>query len=440
MATPTAAGPDLERASGLPIFQEVLDSLLHEGSLEQTLSLISRRVTELAAFDFCGIVLPDADWTHLQLAASHGFPPDYARRLTDTFHDRIDGTPLAGSPTALAMRRRRTVVLGDALSDESFRPWRALALEFGYRSLVSAPLVVHGEVLGVLNGYSAGPRRFSAAQLGAVETLASQAALALRMTMLVDAQQETIAKLERSHDIHLRLTSAVIAGADFHAVARILGELIGRPVLVTDSAGATICTSDPPPDPGLGVGTPGALVGRIRIGAELLGHVVVEQADPASHDLDVRAVEHAATVLALEIVKERTARATEERLRSDFLADLIDGREDLAERIAERARHHGMRLGAGHRVVVVALDDRPTYRAREQVRRLAGAVLAERLPGSLIGEVGDVVAAAVPAGQDGDGLARVRAAVDAGRAALAAAAPEVRVAVGIGPVARTAGD
>src|SRR5215211_4724636 len=213
MATPTAARPELDAAAGLPIFQEVLQSLLHEGSLEHTLSLISRRVTELAAFDFCGIVLPDADWTHLHLAASHGFPPRYASRLNDTFHDRIDGTPLAGSPTAVAMRRRRTVVLGDALSDESFRPWRSLAREFGYRSLVSAPLVVHGEVLGVLNGYTAAPREFSAAP---------------------------IAKLERSHDIHLRLTSAVIAGAGFDAVAQILGELIGRPVLVTDSAGATI--------------------------------------------------------------------------------------------------------------------------------------------------------------------------------------------------------
>src|SRR3954454_9142019 len=102
MATPTAAGPDLERASGLPIFQEVLDSLLHEGSLEETLTLISRRVTELAAFDFCGIVLPDADWTHVHLAASHAFPPRYASRLNDAFLAPLDGTPLAGAPTATA--------------------------------------------------------------------------------------------------------------------------------------------------------------------------------------------------------------------------------------------------------------------------------------------------------------------------------------------------
>ena|SRR5215218_5455300 len=433
MATPTAARPELDAAAGLPIFQEVLQSLLHEGSLEETLTLISRRVTELAAFDFCGVVLPDADWTHVRLAASHGFPPRYASRLSDTFLAPLDGT-LAGSPTAMAMRLRRTVVLRDALADESFRPWWALAREFGYRSLVCAPLVVQGEVLGVLNGYARRPRDLSPAQIATVETLASQAALALRMTMLVDAQQETIAKLERSHDIHLRLTSAVIAGADFHAVAQILAGLIGRPVLVTDSGGATICTSDPSPEPSLAVDSPGALVGRIRIGAEQLGHVVVEEADPASHDLDVRAVEHAATVLALEIVKERVARATEERLRSDFLADLIAGRDDADERIAERARHHGLRLGAEHRVVVVAYGERPAYQARERVRRLAGAAIAECLPGSLIGEVGDVVAAAVPIGGEADGLERVRGAVAAARERVG----DPALAAGIGPVARTA--
>jgi sugar diacid utilization regulator len=440
MASPTVARPDLDAAAGLPIFQEVLQSLLHEGSLEETLTLISRRVTELAAFDFCGIVLPDADWTHVHLAASHAFPPRYASRLNDTFLAPLEGTPLAGSPTAMAMRRRRTVVMTDALADASFRPWRSFALEFGYRSLVCVPLVVQGEVLGVLNGYSQRPRQFSEAQIATVETLASQAALALRMTMLVDAQQETIAKLERSHDIHLRLTSAVIAGADFHAVAQILADLIGRPALVTDTAGATICTSDPPPHPRLAVGSPGALVGRIRIGAELLGHVVVEDIDPASHDLDVRAVEHAATVLALEIVKERVARATEERLRSDFLADLIDGREDAEERVAERARHHGLALDAEHRVVVVALDERPTYTAREQVRRAAGAVVSEGLPGSLVGEVGDAVAAAIPCGAEPAALEQVREAIARTRARVAEVAPGLTLSVGIGAVARTARD
>src|SRR6185312_8421593 len=260
----TEAPAAIDARAGLGIFQEVLRSLIHQEPLEETLALISRRVCELGAFDFCGIVLPDDRWEHVHLAASHGFPPRYVKRLGDLFLAPLRDTPLAASPTASAIRRRATIVMTDALSDESFRPWRALATEFGYRSLVSAPLLVQGEVLGALNGYSARPRTLTAAQLETVETLASQAALAMRLTMLVDAQQETIGRLreaneqlrdhrrmlERSHDIHMQLTSAVIAGADFHAVAQTLAGLIGRPVLVTDAAGHPICTSeDPPPGP-----------------------------------------------------------------------------------------------------------------------------------------------------------------------------------------------
>src|SRR3954452_2186756 len=385
MATAAPAGTDAR-----DIFGEVVESLVHERPLGETLALISRRVCELGAFDFCGILLPDAEGDHVHLAASHGFPPRFVTRLNDVFLGSLRDTALAGSPTASALRRRETAVMTDALSDESFRPWRALAREFGYRSIVSAPLVVEGEVLGALNGYSAQPRDLTDDQRRTVETLAGQAALALRMTMLVDAQHETIAKLreaneqleaqrrmlERSHDIHMRLTSAVIAGADFHAVAQTLAGLIGRPVLVTDAGGHPICTSeDPPPDGGLHAGAPGALVGRIRIGAELLGSVVVEDGDPASRDLDVRAVEHAATVLALEIVKQRVARATEERLRSDFLSGLLVRRgaggaaaPNLPLRPAARPR----RRGRAHRRARAPLRPEPRRGAPGRRRRRRG--------------------------------------------------------------------
>ena len=450
------AGDHLDAAAGLPIFQEVLQSLTSQRAHGETLNLISRRVSDLAAFDFCGIFLLDARSEHVHLAASHAFPPRYVARLNDVFLAPLRDLTLAGSPTETAIHEGRTAVMTDVLSDPAFGPWRALAEEGGYRSLVSVPLVVQGEVLGVLNGYCEQPRAFSAAQIATVETLAAQAALALRLTMLVDAQQETIGRLraanerlrrhelllERSHDIHLRLTSAVIAGADFHAVAGTLADLIGRPVLVTDTDGRTICTSDPPPDPALRPGDEASVVvGRIRIGAELLGHVVVAEGDPASRELDVRAVEHAATVLALEIVKERVARATEERLRSDFLSDLLDGRDDLEQRIAERARHYGVALGAEHRVVVVALDDqRGRSPRRAQALELAARVIAQRLPGALVGSVGDMVAAAVPVPDDPSALPRLREAIAAGRVRMSELAPGAALTAGIGAWAHTPRD
>ena len=153
-------GDRLDTAAGLPIFQEVLQRLTGEHTHEETLGLICRRVSELAGFDFCGIFLPAAG-DHLRLAASHAFPPRYLTRLHDVFLAPLHDLRLAGSPTETAIHDRRTVVLGDTLTDESFRPWRPLAEEGGYRSLVSAPLLVRGEVLGVLNGYSERPRERS---------------------------------------------------------------------------------------------------------------------------------------------------------------------------------------------------------------------------------------------------------------------------------------
>ena len=89
-------------------------------------------------------------------------------------------------------------------------------------------------------------------------------------------------------------------------------------------------------------------------------------------DLDLRAVEQAATVFALEIVKGRVARETEERLRSDFLLDLLNARYEVEERVEERARHHGVDLREEYRVLVLDLDDWDGYQRRRGLT-VAGA-------------------------------------------------------------------
>jgi DNA-binding PucR family transcriptional regulator len=448
---------------GLSIFQEVLQSLAHEHPLEQTLDLVSRRVSELAGFTFCGVLLPDADWGRLRLAGAHNFPPRYRARLDDIFLVPVGNQALAGSPTRSAVHHRRTAVMSDALADESFLPWRSLAVEFGFRSLVSVPLTVEGQVIGVLNGYSEETREFPRSELAAVEALAAQAAVALRMSMLVESRQETIAELrsandelrhqrsvlERAHEIHLRLTAAVLEGADFQAVVQTLADLIGRGVAVVDADERLVCTSTPPPDPALYEGGETALTGDIRIGAELLGNVLAPEGDAISRDLDLRAVEHGATVLALEVVNERVARATEERLQADFLADLLKGRDEPEDRLIERARHYGLTLGLEHRVLVVQLEGWTQYEAsaglseavgkrrRTEVLHLVGSRIAERLPGSLASRAGDSVTAAVPTESLADPLPALRGVFEEIGRRVDQLAPGLVLLAGIGMTART---
>ena len=405
----------------------------------------------------------------MHLAASHAFPPDYVKRLNELWlaplerrRDRRARRPCPRSGAARPPSSPTRCRTSRSARGARWRPSSATGRSSRPRSSSS------GEVLGALNGYSARPRTLTAAQLQTVETLASQAALALRLTMLVEAQQETIDQLreaneqlrehrrmlERSHDIHLRLTSAVIAGADFHAVAQTLAGLIGRGVLVTDAGGRPICTSeDPPPRPRALTASPDALVGRIRIGAELLGHVVVEEGDPA------RATSTSArSSTRAPCSRSRSSRSASRARRKSACARTSSPTSSRAatrpsERIGERARHYGLSLGAEHRVVVVALEDgTPTRSARgcseAGGRDRRGADPRPRRRDARRARAGrphrprrrhdDRRGADRRRG--GRALARVTGAIAAWRARVAEVVPGLRVSAGIGAPARAAPD
>jgi DNA-binding PucR family transcriptional regulator len=91
--------------------------------------------------------------------------------------------------------------------------------------------------------------------------------------------------------------------------------------------------------------------------------------------------------------------------------------------------------------VVVALDD-PGGRGprRAQALELAARVIAERLPEALIGAVGDVVAAAVPAPDEPGAPTRLFDAIAAGRVRLAELVPGATLTAGVGASARTPRD
>ncbi|MDO8210220.1 helix-turn-helix domain-containing protein [Conexibacter sp. CPCC 206217] len=465
------------------IFQDVLESVLDDRPLGETLDLIARRVSELGAFDFCAIVLPEGDGRKVRIGGSYNFPPRYAERASHVFDAAIQ--EINTSPTARALAERRSILIADTESDPSYTDWRALAAEFGFRSILSVPLITHGSAVGVLNGYSNRPVPLEAIRLDSIETLAGHASLAVQLTMLVESRQETIdelqrandqleahrAMLERAHQIHLRLTGAVLEGAGFQSVAQTLANVVGRPVLITDADGRIVSRSETPPElaaeqllpdrmddldaaaqrtralAGAEAGgelgmqpdptSADAIVAAIRIASDTLGYVVVPAADAASRALDVRAVEHAATVLALHIVKTRAERATEERLRSDFLADLLSGR-DPEERAVERARHYGMVLDQPHRVVTIAVEEAEAGAAaakshRSQLLRLVADSLHKRLPAALVGQVSGFVSAAVPlAALDPRSVDALRAAVDDVGAAVRRYAPTVTLTSGIG--------
>lgn len=176
--------------------------------------------------------------------------------------------------------------------------------------------------------------------------------------------------------IHDRLTRAVVTGTGEEAVAQAVHELVGRPVAIEDRFGTLVAWAGPDrPDPypklprpdrehllanALASARPlrhqGRVVAVARVGDEPLGAVVLVDPDDEAGDLDLVALEHAATVLAPELARQRSVADTEVRLRVDLVDELLAGRH--LDGILDRFRAMGYDLDRPHRVVVLAVTTR----------------------------------------------------------------------------------
>jgi PAS domain S-box-containing protein len=69
--------------------------------------------------------------------------------------------PEGRGPTGIATREERTVICNDVANDEMMKPWRKDALERGYNSLISIPIIVRNKTIGAFNLYSSETNFFS---------------------------------------------------------------------------------------------------------------------------------------------------------------------------------------------------------------------------------------------------------------------------------------
>lgn len=201
-------------------------------------------------------------------------------------------------------------------------------------------------------------------------------------------------ELARSEQLHRQLTEAAVAGNGLQDVASVLGGVLMRCVQIYSADGNLLADhtepdggeKSPPFAPGVlkaleasgGVRAVNAqtravrwnsrpsrlatkaqnVVGcAVRSRTELLGHVLVAEGDPPLTDIELRAIEHASTVAALQISHQRQMAAQEARLGYALVASLIEGKFDETPAAHERARLAGWDDAADYRLVAVLMDE-----------------------------------------------------------------------------------
>jgi GAF domain-containing protein/sugar diacid utilization regulator len=413
--SPTTPGTS-ELRPWLTAIADLIAAVNAGGGLTSLLDLATATARDLLELSFCAVMLPAADGASLMIAGSSGLPAEYIARVNEERRIRLEPDASTGAPASRAFRSGRPSSVVDVAA-QPMSTWTGVAREQGYRSILAVPLVVGGEVVGTLNSYRERPHEFSPEETARLELLAELAAIALTSARFVDDLREQHRLSVRSEEIHERLVRVAVRSGGVAGIATALHDLLGCEVVVRDTAGETLAaapgspTSAELPAPQSRLEGPRDLVRvegpHVVVDVVLDGSVVAfvwlvglaGRLDP----LGVRAAEHASLVLALELLRQRTAAEVEQALRGELLADLLAGAAVPAVR--DRAHRMGHDLAVPHRTIVARARGpvpAPTGRSREELAQRAAAEavrMTRRLrPRPLIASVRDTVVALWPDG------------------------------------------
>jgi signal transduction histidine kinase len=176
-----AAVFDAERLRRL---QEVTDAALAHLRLDELLEALLHRTRSALDADTCAVFLLDVETNELVARAAVGLEEEVERGV------RIPvGRGFAGRVAA----ERRPIVVEDIDQAEIVNP---LLREKGVRSLLGAPLVVEGRVIGVLHVGTLYARVFDEPDVELLQLVADRVAIAIDHARLFEAEREARIRLE----------------------------------------------------------------------------------------------------------------------------------------------------------------------------------------------------------------------------------------------------
>ncbi|RKT55661.1 PP2C family protein-serine/threonine phosphatase [Saccharothrix australiensis] len=153
-------------ATRLRVLEAVTDGALRELDLDKVFDVLLMQVRDLFAVDTVTVLLTDVDGGHLVARAASGLEEEVFQGV------RIPvGVGFAGQ----VAQRREPVQISHVDASTVVNP---LLWQRGLRTLLGVPMVVHGDLVGVLHVGSTTPRRFTDAEVELLQLVADRLATA----------------------------------------------------------------------------------------------------------------------------------------------------------------------------------------------------------------------------------------------------------------------
>lgn len=372
-------------------FEEVaLMTTVDSVPLNDVLRLVGQRLCELLEVGRCSVYLRrDDGYFQGQVGYCVG-------RSIDTGVSRLVSGVRRDKFTTEIVDTASPVIVRDAAHDP--RTIQSTMRRWGVMDMLGVPLVVDGDVIGIIYVDDIGRRRdFSQRDVTVAQAFAGLCAIAVRQRWLYQQLEERAKIIDHQRRIlgdstvvHSRVTRAVLDGADIEAILRLIVELLGKPVVLYGpslkvTSWAAPESSDVASCPGLqpehlnlqwvrkGLdalhnGSPSTtlratpetrcrrLMVRMVADGQCVGYLELCELGRAFSPVDSKALEQAAMAIALKLLADQRNADLRRQEREEYFADILYGRRDLAS-LTGRAESCGLDLSARHVILRLEYDE-----------------------------------------------------------------------------------
>jgi len=317
--------------------------------LQAVFRLIVDHARELIGTDLSWIGLVSDDGERLTLETAAGANTEAFLQMSVAV-----GTGIGG----IAVREQRPIIVTDHeryAQGTSPSVHDALCGE-GVVSVLCVPMLHRGAMIGALYVASRERTEFSQTSASLLSAMASQAAIAIQNARLYQQLVEKNETLERAFSVHRALTDASLGGAGLQEIVTELGRLVHRDVWLERTSGIPkhVLPAGDAPDEG-GDPAPTQSI-PVMAGERQLGTLHL-RSDAPLDALERKTLEHGATVLALELVKEQAALEVEWRLQGELLEELLQAGDDPSPRLRARAEQAAVDLDVPRHIAVFQTED-----------------------------------------------------------------------------------
>jgi hypothetical protein len=347
-------------------------AMVSAADYEQALGTLIETVSRLLDVETGGFLLYDPDRDELVLQQP-AFGIDDPKTISE-YHVPLS----AGGNAVRVFLSQRAYMTNDTAHDS--RLIQRFVEMFRARSILSIPLVVEDRPIGVFHAINKRSGDFDQSDLDILMLVAPLMAASIQSAQMFKELREQRRQLERAVFLQAELSRTALDAPGMEPLAERLADLIARPVMVLDAALRPLASARWPDDqvpsdawlrrarqpeqPGGGDGDDKPVVTPIAVGTHFGGYLAVLPAGASLDVLDTRAIEHAAGIFALEMLREQSAYEVESRLKGDLLQDLFTGSYRDEEEAAGLLRRLGYTLTGPCRVARVDAATRKESGAR----------------------------------------------------------------------------